>query len=294
MQRLLARYSFSRYLQWIKLLIIHRQYCKSLPVRPKIVTAKCIFGVFMLFVGATANAQVKTNLLGLRAGCVKNTYYDESMNFKIYNGFVFNPYHIRFVRNRDRNTYIADLLYISNVLSPVNKDNLTASDVVNYRSGTIEFEYLRQLNGENMKLDFRIGSKLSANGYESLRFYKKALMPVMSGNQSTYDISFFSLNASGQITYFVSENASFNLNFGIPLFALNLKNYNSRIDPLNHELWLVTLGKYAGFSGDLNFIQRFGRFSLEIFYDLRFIKYKKPYSKKVLTNEIGAGLYYEL
>lgn len=255
-------------------------------------TAKYLISLISIFLVTTTYGQVKTSSLGLRIGYNRNSYYDESINYKIYNGVAFNPYQIRFIRNSDRNTYIANLLYISNTLNPVNSDNYVINDNINFRSGTLDFTYLRELFTVSEKLNFQIGSKLSANGYESNRLYKKTFVS-MSGKQRTYDITFFSLYASGQIKYTVSENSWFNLNFDFPFLALNLKNYNSNKNPLNQDLWLVSMDKYTGFTSDLAFVKRFNRFSLEIFQAIYFIKYKEPYSKKVLTNKIGIGLYYE-
>lgn len=256
----------------------------------KIIEKYLIFLV-LLFLFTTSNGQIKSNSLGVRIGYTKISYYDETINYKIYNGFAINPYQIRFTRNSNKNTYIANLLYISNTVNPIRHDNLVRNDHINIRFGLLDFTYLRQIFSYSEKLNFRIGSKLSANFYDSYRFCEGAYSSML--DNSSYEITFSSLCASGQIKYTISEKSCFTLNFDFPFLALNLKNYNSRSALFEPELWLVSMNKYAGFTSDLAFVKKFNRFSFEIFQAIYFIKYKEPYSKRVLTNKVGIGLYYE-
>jgi hypothetical protein len=254
--------------------------------------AKHFIFILPLFLVTATYGQVKTSSLGIRIGYNKNSYYDESINYKIYNGYVINPYQLRFIRNTDKNTYIANLFYISNTLNPVNRDKYIINDNINFHSVTLDFTYLRQFITVTDKLNFRIGLKLNANAYLSDRIYQKTFGTIPAGDKS-YEVTFFSLAACGQIKYIVSQNSWFNLNFDFPFLALNLKNYNSRAALFETDLCLVSMDKYSGFTSDLAFVKKFNRFSLEIFQTIYFIKYKEPYSKRVLTNKIGIGLYYE-
>ena len=81
-------------------------------------TARLFIIISFLLLTINTFAQRKTNSLGFRMGYVKNSFYDESINFKTYNGFVLNPFQVRFVGNTGKNTYIAGLTYISNTPKP--------------------------------------------------------------------------------------------------------------------------------------------------------------------------------
>lgn len=246
---------------------------------------------FLLLVNTTF-AQENTTSLGFRMGYIKNSYYDESINFKIYNGFVLNPYQFRFVGNAGKNTYIAGLMYTSNTLKPATSDNFVISDKIAFRSATLDFTYLRQLFTVTEKLNCRFGAKLSTDGFESNRVFRKTFNSL-SGKQSTCDFTFFSLSASCRVQHAVTKSAWFSGIFDFPFLALNLKNYNPQISPRHQDLWLTSIDKYAGFKGDVAFVKRMNRFSFEIFHGFQFAKYKEPYTKKLLTNKIGIGIYYE-
>jgi hypothetical protein len=255
--------------------------------------ARLFIFISFLLLSTTTFAQENTTSLGFRMGYVKNSFYDESINFKIYNGFDLNPFHIRFVGNTGKNTYIADLMYVSNTLKPATRDNFVISDEIAFRSAALDFTYLRQFFTVTEKLNCRFGAKLSTDGFESNRVFRKTFNSL-SGKQSTYDFTFFSLSASGRVEYAVSESAWFSGIFDFPFLALNLKNYNAQIDPKHQDLWLTSIDKYAGFAGDIAFVKQVNRFSFEIFHGFQFKKYKEPYAKKILTNKTGIGICYEL
>jgi hypothetical protein len=252
----------------------------------------CQLFVVVFFLPDSTYGQTETYSLGLRIGSLKNSHYDESFSYKVYNGVVINPFQLRFVSNTEKNSYIANLLYVTNSMSCVNSDNFIIKDNIYYSSGAVDFTYLRKVFNGTDNLNIKAGPKLSANGYISNREFEKSFRP-MSGKQSNYDITFFSLNASFKIQYAFAEKSWINYNFDFPFLAVSSKRYNSKITPVKQNAGLVFMGKYSGFTSDLSFIQEFNRFSLEIFQSIGFMKYSEPYLKKILTNKIGIGLYYE-
>ena len=250
--------------------------------------------ILILFQFVNFNGQDSIcNLLGVRIGFIKNSYYDESMSFNVFNGIRFNPFQIRYLRNTDKNTYIANILYANNTLSPTVEEDYVISDELVLIYGELDFTWLRQWFEVSPRLNIRLGARLSTNGYNCERTLKKTIS-AMKGTQLTYEVTIVSFQPCGQITYSFPKNANIGFKASFPLMALNLNNYNSRISPSDQELWLVSLNKYAGFSTEFDFMKKSKRFSFELFHYFQFIKYKEPSLKKVLNSQVGIGLYYDL
>ena len=233
-----------------------------------------------------------SNSIGTRLGIVKSIYYDETLNYKIYHKTGVNPYHLRFRRIADKNSYIIDFCYIGATLGPMIRENRVLSDEITLRTGILDFACFRKLFDPAEKLDIKAGIHLKANGFNAERNFRKAYPAIGTTTQSTYEITFFSVNPCSEISYAIFGSTELNLIVSLPVLAVNSKNYNSRISPFNN-VWLVSFGKYSGFSSDLSLLKRFNRFSFEIFQSVYFAKYKNPNNKKLMISTTGIGLYYE-
>lgn len=236
----------------------------------------------------------RTRSMGIRAGFNTVTYYDESINYKVYQGSQFNPYQIHFTQYSDKTNLIFNASFLSNSLTPVKKDLYTLSDHLTFKFATLDFSYLGRVIQLSEKLNVSMGAKLSAHVYEAQRTFKKNYPFSDIRTDRTYDLTYGSLHASSRIRYTLSPRNSLTFDMSVPFLSLNLKNYNPRLGPSLQKVWLTSFGKYSGIGSDLAFVHRYHHVAVELFHSVLLVHYVSPYTRKILNSTIGFGVYYEL
>lgn len=236
----------------------------------------------------------RTRSMGIRTGFNTVTYYDESINYKVYQGSQFNPYQIHFTQNSDKTNMIFNASFLNNSLAPLKKDLLSLSDHLSLKYATIDFSYLRRVVRLGENLSVNLGAKLSAHVCEAQRTFKKNYPFSDISADRTYDLTYCSLHAISRIRYTLSSRNSLTFDMSVPFLSLNLKNFNPRLGPSLQKVWLTSFGKYSGVGSDLAFLHRYHHVAVELFQSVLLMHYASPYTRKILNSTIGLGVYYEL
>ncbi|MBD3275242.1 MAG: hypothetical protein GF372_08025 [Candidatus Marinimicrobia bacterium] len=213
------------------------------------------------------------------------------MSHQKYNRISIDPINIRFRVDFRKSSHALNLAIVNARLSPKQEIDHTVSDEIRFQLAYLEYAFLRYLSRRDSQIGFSVGPGISGSAFFADRYFDKTFINTTS--LRSYEITYASLEFLAGVYTTIPADIDVGLLLGIPVLSLNTRVYNARVNPLDQTLQLSGAAGQSDLRIELFLRKDYSQFSVELFYQYRYMKYDAPYEKKLLVNRSGLGIYYE-